>query len=208
MDPAQSNPNNPNGQSGTTGAVIQPGQFVVAGEQPQQSPQNTEPAPGPMPSVSLAGERQPAAEMPVTPNAAASGMGSQPDPAPFTPPVTGQAAQNQAQNVQSPAGGEAPKGGKTKIIFVILALLVLAGIVSAVVYFFVLPMMQNKTDDAVVDEQIIETTPSPPSTGSGTGFGEIPESTSTPDDNTTVPNGATEPAPQGETVDPLAVPTQ
>ncbi|KKR78072.1 MAG: hypothetical protein UU23_C0004G0054 [Candidatus Curtissbacteria bacterium GW2011_GWA1_40_9] len=205
MDPAApNNPDNTNSKENSSQTTIQPGQFVVAGE---DAPQQTSPAVTPQqsstsaPSVSLAGERQIPADSQVTPNSAASGVGTQPDPTPYSQPVS-ELPQDPTQSMQQAVGGEEPKkSGGIKTILTILSFAVLAGIITAVVYFFVLPMVQKKKDESLVDEQIIETSPSPQNSGTSTGFGEIPESTTTPEETINPPAEETP-------VDPLTIPTQ
>lgn len=188
MDPTA--PNNNNGQNPQT--PVQPGQFVVAGEDMQ--PQAAVPSSPAQPTVSLAGERAPDAA-PQTPMAAASGA-AQPDPTPFspTPPGTPQAA----VPANAPSGG----GGGAKKILVLLAVLVLIGIIGAVAYFFALPMINKNSQETVTDQIIEETSPPPGRTETDPTFGEIPESTTSTE---TVP--ATDLPTGGETVvDPLAPP--
>ncbi len=212
MDPtAPKNPNATGSQAGSGQTVIQPGQFVVAGEdapQPIPAQETSLPSSAPAPTVSLAGERQPTAEPQVTPNSAASGIGNQPDPTPFTQPAPGQVAQDSAQGTQAAAGGPPPKkSGGPKALIIILVFALLAGIIGAVAYFFILPMIQNKADEPITDEQIIETSPIPQNPDNNSGFGNLPEST-TPADTLMPPADDLNAPIEGAPVDPLTIPTQ
>lgn len=95
---------------------------------------------------------------------------NQPDPTPFvTPagPVPG--------STDSESGS---KFGKLKIIFVAIALLILIGVVAAALWFFVLAKRTGEKASTETNETTKIEEPSPPSTSSEAGFGEIPQSTS------------------------------
>lgn len=173
MDPTAPNNNQPNSGNTTPPNPIQPGQFVVAGEdqQPTQNsapaaPQATQDPAPPQPAVSLAGERQESAAPLPMPTAPAANGATQPDPTPFTAPGIGQ---------QSTP--EKPKGGGSKMIIIIFAVVMFLAIIGAVVYFFVLPGLKSNAakNQTSTDVQVEEPSSPPPNTG--TGFGDIPDST-------------------------------
>ena len=170
MDPTA--PNDPNNSTGTPQSPIQPGQFVVAGAEPEvaptvqtQTPQEaaTQPA---NPTVNLAQDKSTNPQ--VFPNAPVSPASTQPDPTPFTPPMT--SAQTQNTSTAQVASGS--KSGK-KTILIILALLILVAIIGTVSYFFVIPIISKKTPPVTIDTQVESATP-PPAPGGG--FGSLPES--------------------------------
>lgn len=195
MDPTAPNNNNQNPGGAAPQSPIQPGQFVVAGDDqqapqapmsapsaPQQPIQNPDP---PQPAVSLAGARQETANPSVLPNAPVDSTSTQPDPTPFTP--QGQAAGQPVESAQNKGGGG------SKMIIIALAVLILVAIIGAVVYFFVLPKLKGSTQKAqsTTDTQIEAPSPPPPKTGSG--FGDIPESSTGAQQppQTTIPNSPT-----------------
>lgn len=181
MDPtAPNNPNKPN-QNTAPQSPIQPGQFVVASDtstaapQPQTAPQPVtpqEPA-APVPGMSFAQDKStmdpiPPAQVPE------GGIGAgQPDPAPFANP-----GQNQQQPTPSAGGG----GSKMKVIIIIVAVLLLAGIIAAVVFLFVLPKTSSKTATSV-DQTVVNEPTAPPQRTDG-GFGQLPQSTGSSEPST------------------------
>jgi len=202
MDPTAPKNNGQNPPSANPQTPIQPGQFVVAGDDALTAPQVATPIappPPPQPAVSLAGERQAGAEPQILASTPASGGSTQPDPTPFSQPVPGiPSADSAAQAVQSV--GDPPKGGGSKKILVLLAVVVLLGIIAAVVYFFVLPQIQKKEETTATTDVLVEE-PSPTPQVTDGGFGEIPESTTTASPSTTD-------LPPETAVDPLASPAQ
>lgn len=182
MDPTAPDNNQPNTGSTTPQSPIQPGQFVVAGDD-QQAPQAPTPAPvapqavqdpvptPPQPAVSLAGERQESIASQVLPNAPVTSASTQPDPTPFTAP--GQAIGQQIESAQTNGGG----GSKMKGIIIALALLALLTIIGAVVYFFVLPKLKENSAKTQTSTDVQIEEPSPPPQRTGSGFGDIPDST-------------------------------
>lgn len=176
MDPTAPNKNQPDSGNTNPPSPIQPGQFVVAGDDPPQQSGQAQPAPQavpaqtpPQPTTSLAGERRESATPQVPPSAQVAGAPTQPDPTPFTAPAVGQ----QGAQETTKSGG----GSKVKGVVIVLAILVLLAIIGAVVYFFVLPNLKGTTSktQSSTEVQIEEPSPPPPNTGSG--FGDIPEST-------------------------------
>lgn len=192
MDPTAPDNKGQNPQSPQN--PIQPGQFVVAGEDGGATTPTAAPPqePTPQPKVSLAGQRQPDANPQVVPNAAASGATNQPDPTPFNPSAPGQTAQG--ANVP-PAAESAKKSGGMKIVLVFLAILALVGIIAAVIYFFVLPMVKKQESTTDTADTMVEE-PSPPAQRTEGGFGQLPESTGSAQDSPTA----------SPTTDPLASP--
>lgn len=196
MDPTAPNNNGQNPPSENPQTPIQPGQFVVAGDDGPASPQVAASSTPPQPAVSLAGERAPGAEPQILASTPASGASTQPDPTPFSQPTPGvPPVDSAAQSV-----GDVPKGGGSKKILVLLAVVVLLGIIAAVAYFFVLPQIQKK-EETTATTDIIEQEPSPTPTTTDGGFGEIPESTATASPSTTD-------LPAETVVDPLTTPAQ
>lgn len=170
MDPTAPNNNQPSSGSTIPPNPIQPGQFVVAGgdqEPPQDSspvaPQETQ-APPPQPTVSLAGQRQESSESQMPTSPAASGA-SQPDPAPFA--VEGVGQQSTSEN----------KSGGSKKIIIVLAIVILLAIIGAVVYFFVLPQLKKNPANTKTSAETVVEEPSSPAPKTGSGFGDIPDST-------------------------------
>lgn len=190
MDPTAQT-NNPNPQGNSAKSPIEPGQFVVAGEDSNQN--TSQPAPGqpplapqvpsqavpPQPGLSLAQDKNLAQSYPTPPPLPPPppsmppqqpDQPMQPDPTPFTGP---------GQALSSPASPQPPgsKMKKIKLFVIIIAVIILIGIVAAVVWFFVLqkPQAQQsaKTEDT---QQVIEPT-STPQTPTG-GFGQLPQATS------------------------------
>lgn len=178
MDPTA--PNNNNGQNPPS---VQPGQFVVAGDDTQ---------------ASVATPSAPAQPQ-VPPSAPASGA-TQPDPTPFspTPPGTPPAPQD-------PESGSSGGGGIKKIL-ILLAVLALIGILAAVAYFFVMPMLNNTQEQTTTDELIEETTIPAQRSDTDTGFSEIPESTTTSE--TEIIDGTETTIPPETVVDPLTIPIE
>lgn len=205
MDPTAPNNNGQNPPSANPQTPIQPGQFVVAGDDaPTASAMPSSPPAPTQPAVSLAGERQPGAEPQILASTPASGAATQPDPTPFTQPVPGVLpADSAAQAVQSV--GDAPKGGGSKKIFIMLAVVVLLGIIAAVGYFFVLPQVQKKEETTAATD-IIEEEPSSTPAATDGGFGEIPESTAPAQETPASP--ATDITIEETAVDPLTTPAQ
>lgn len=190
MDPTAQT-NNPNPQGDSAKSPIEPGQFVVAGEdaapvtsqsipqQPQASAQ-TPPSPvvSPKPGFSLAQDKNlaqsyptppPPPPPPPPPAPQQPDQPMQPDPTPFTGP---------GQIPNTPVSPQPPgsKMKKIKLFVIIIAILVLIAIVAAVAWFFVLQKPQAtqsaKTQD---NQQVIEPTSSPQlPTG---GFGKLPQAT-------------------------------
>jgi len=189
LDPTAPNNNQPN-QGNTPPSPIQPGQFVVAGEDQQPQPTPTSATPqtvqnppqASQPTVSLAGERSDQAIPQVLPNAAAGSASTQPDPTPFTAPNINQ----QATPDQTKSGG----GSKIKMVIIIVAILALIAIIGATVYLFVLPKLKGNTakPQTSTDVQIEEPSPLPPKTGNG--FGDIPQSTESSQPTTPTAPGA------------------
>ncbi len=170
MDPTA--PNNPDNQNPPAPPnPIQPGQFVVAGEDapPAANPQITaQPAPtpqAPQPTMNLAQDK--AAPTQVFPNAPVGPTAVQPDPTPFTSPPG--ATPNLAG--VPPTGAAAPKS-RNKMLIILIALIVLVAIIGAVVYFVVLPKAKTGTKPTT-DTQVDEPSPSPTRTDGG--FGTLPE---------------------------------
>lgn len=194
MDLTAPNNNQPNSGSATPPNPIQPGQFVVAGDdsQAQQAPTS---APAPIapqppqtptpPAVSLAGQRQESAIPLVPPSASQAGASAQPDPTPFTAPNVGQQS--------APENAKASGGSKSKGILLVVAFIALLAIIGAVVYFFVLPKLKGNSakTQTSTDVQIEEPSPPPPKTGSG--FGDIPQSTESAQPAPAVPGAPTTP---------------
>lgn len=167
--------NQPNSGSAAPPNPIQPGQFVVAGDDQPQQPGQTPAAPQavpaqpPPPATSLAGERQESVTSQVTPIAPAANGSTQPDPTPFTAPG---AVQPGTQETAKSGGGSKIKG-----VVIALAVIVLLAIIGAVVYFFVLPNLKGATSKTQTSTDVVVEDPSPPPPNTGNGFGDIPEST-------------------------------
>lgn len=175
---------------------IQPGQFVVAGEdatpsvltpkiaqssqsagQPQisQSP-NTQQSQTPLPEPSSA--PQPAAGLDLgsqfNQNVEPQSPVSQPDPTPFTPPVP----QEPTQEVTQPTQGGS-RIQKFKIIVIIVAVVALVAIIVALVWFFVLGK-QKKEPVKTEQDQVIQEEPLPLPAKNNGGFGDLPATPSAP----------------------------
>ncbi len=202
MDPTAPNNNGQTPPPANPQNPVQPGQFVVAGD--DASPTQQAAPPPPQPSVSLAGERQLGVETQAVGNTPPVVSSTQPDPTPFSQPTPGMSpADNAPQTAQSVA--DAPKGGGSKKIFVVLAVVVLLGIIAAVAYFFVMPQLQKKEEVTKVTD-IIEEEPLPTPLNTDGGFGEIPESTAAAQDPFASP--PTTDLPSETAVDPLTTPAQ
>lgn len=162
---APNNPNNP-AQGAPPQNPIQPGQFVVAGDNSAAPPPQT-----PVAGMSLAQENVPdpaPGPMPGAPPVPASVPGAQPDPTPFSPP--GQPFPGQAAPQAPSSGG----GSQMKMILIIVAVLVLVGIIAAVVVMFVLPNL-NSSETPVTTTEVEE--PLVPVQRTDGGFGQIPATT-------------------------------
>ncbi len=187
MDPTAQT-NNPNPQGDSAKSPIEPGQFVVAGEdtaqtQPiAQQPQVSEQTPAslgisPKPGFSLAQDKNlaqsyptpPPPPPPTPPTPQQPDQPMQPDPTPFAGP---------GQIPNTPVSPQPPgsKMKKIKLFVIVIAVLVLIGIVAAVAWFFVLQKPQApesaKTQDT---QQVVEPT-STPQLPTG-GFGQLPQAT-------------------------------
>lgn len=192
MDPTAQT-NNPNPQGDSPKSPIEPGQFVVAGEDvsqgtsqpaPQQVPpvQTPPQASAPRPGFSLAQDKNLAQSYPTPPPPPPPppppaqpaippqhDQPMQPDPTPFAGP---------GQIPNTPLSPQPPgsKMKKIKLFVIIIAVFVLIGIVAAVAWFFVLQKPQTpqsaKTQDT---QQVIEPT-STPQLPTG-GFGQLPQAT-------------------------------
>ncbi len=194
MDPtAPNNPNNPN-QNTPPQSPIQPGQFVVAQDPSTVAPQTqtaTQQAPSaepiaPIPGMSFAQDRP--APDPMAPVQPAGSMPpGQPDPAPFTTPTQAQ------QSAPAPSSGGG--GSKMKLIMIMVAVLVLFGIIAAVVFMFILPKTNPKTDTNI-DQTVINEPSVPPQRTDG-GFGQLPQSTTSAE-----PAGSSVPATGNELTAP------
>lgn len=175
---------------------IQPGQFVVAGEdttatlsppkvaqnppfasQPQSPPQNpniqesqaptSESLPVPQPVAGLDLAGGSQLNQNVPPQAPVS----QPDPTPFAPPLPPQPTQEATPPTQ---GGS--KIQKFKIIVIIVAILALVSIIVALVWFFVLGK-QKKEPVKTDQDQVIQEEPSPSPARTDAGFGDLSQAT-------------------------------
>lgn len=192
MDPTAQT-NNPNPQGDSAKSPIEPGQFVVAGEDPTQVV--SQPAPqqplaasqtppvqdvSPKPGFSLAQDKNLAQSYPTPPPPPPPtpppppipqqpDQPMQPDPTPFTGP---------GQTPPYPTSPQPPgsKMKKIKLFVIIIAVLVLIAIVGAVAWFFVLQKPQTPQSAKTQDiQQVIEPTPTPQlPTG---GFGQLPQAT-------------------------------
>lgn len=189
---------------------IEPGQFVVAGQEdgvfkqpPSPSPQQTEPAPTTLPTPQEPSpaqgfslpphppQKQPASitEPPVSPllsqttvpPQATSAAEPQPDPTPFVQPPSG----STTDPVTTP---EPSMIKKLRLIAVVAIFVVLILLAVAILWFFVLGKRSqepNKTENEIA-AQIEE--PSPPPKRTSGGFAELPPAT----------ESASEATPQGQ----------
>ena len=206
MDPTAPNDNqqNPEGNANVQNNPVQPGQFVVSGEQgavsgdpgvniqqpnldPQSPVDNTgqqmPPPPGPVGSQ-LAGESPP---MPQNDPAAVNPQFAAPTPA-FSAPVNTQQPDTtpfaaapgapmgpQAQGSQVPPDSDS-KMAKLKIVAIIAAILILVAIIVALVWFFVLNKKSNDQVNINTQQTQVEE-PTIPSPQTESGFGDIPPAT-------------------------------
>lgn len=199
MDPTAPKKNQSgNGQN----SPIQPGQFVVAGDEstpennptPQNPPQFPQPEPhnqAPLPNQPPQSQPTPAPtpEEPPKPveGFTLAGESSQqpqvdiPDPNTVSesssmqqPDPTPFAPQNMEQPPQAQTSSQGSKIDILKKFAVILAILLLIGIIAAVAWFF---LLNNKSKKSAVtgEEQIIQEEPSPSPNTANNGFGKLPQ---------------------------------
>ncbi|OGE04950.1 hypothetical protein A3B51_00520 [Candidatus Curtissbacteria bacterium RIFCSPLOWO2_01_FULL_41_18] len=176
---------------------IQPGQFVVAGEdttatssppkvaqnpsfasQPQSPPQGPNIQESQTPTSESLPVLQPVAGLDLAGNSQLDqnvppqAPVSQPDPTPFAPPLSPQPTQETA----APPPESRSKIQKLKIIAIIVAVLVLIGIIVALVWFFVLGK-QKKEPVKTDQDQVIQEEPSPSPARTDAGFGNLSQAT-------------------------------
>jgi hypothetical protein len=150
------------------------------------APQETQ-APPPQPTVSLAGQRQDSTESQIIPTSPAVSGASQPDPAPFATQGVGQ--QNAPEN----------KSGSSKKIIIVLAVVILFAIIGAVVYFFVLPGLKKNSSNTKTSTETVVEEPASPAPKTGSGFGDIPNATTSAGQTSVNPGALVTPVPASAT---------